>query len=175
MVLKLVEPTIEMENEYKNYIDEWERSGEKIVPYGARRSITPYGELLNFWRDMTTNKAYERGFVPSTLYFLVGEDERIYGALNFRHKLNEFLLNYGGHIGYGIRPSERQKGYATKILSLSLSLPIIKKLDIKKVLITCDKTNIASAKTIINNGGVLENEVMEDGQITQRYWIDIKK
>jgi predicted acetyltransferase len=122
---------------------------------------------------MATSKAYERGFVPSTLYFLIGEDKKIYGALHIRHELNDYLLNYGGHIGYGIRPSQRKKGYATKMLSQSLSLPIIKKLGIKKVLITCDKTNIASAKTIINNGGILENEVMEDGEMTQRYWIDI--
>jgi predicted acetyltransferase len=121
---------------------------------------------------MATDKAYNMGFVPSTLYFLIDENKRIYGALHIRHELNEYLLNYGGHIGYGIRLSERKKGYATKMLSLSL--PTIKKLGIKKALITCDKTNIASAKTIINNGGVLENEVMEDEKITQRYWIDIQ-
>lgn len=173
MLFKLIEPTTEMEKEYNDYIGEWEKSGEKIVPYASLRSIVAYEELLSFWRDMATNKAYERGFVPATLYFLIGEDKKIYGALHIRHELNNYLLNYGGHIGYGIRPSERKKGYATKMLSLSLSLPIIKKLGIKKVLITCDKTNIASAKTIINNGGIFENELMEDGEMTQRFWIDI--
>lgn len=71
-----------------------------------------------------------------------------------------------------MRPSERKKGYATKMLSLSLSL--VKQLGIKKALVTCDKINIASAKTILNNGGVLENEVIEEGEVTQRYWINIK-
>lgn len=171
MLFKLVEPTIEMEKEYNDYINEWEKEEDKIVPYASRRSIIDYKELIIFWRDMTTDKAYERGFVPSTLYFLVDENKRIYGALHIRHELNEYLLSYGGHIGYGIRPSERKKGYAIKMLSLSL--PMIKKLEIKKALITCNKTNSASAKTIIKNGGVLENEVMEDREITQRYWIDI--
>lgn len=174
MIFKLVEPTIEMEKQYNDYISEWEKIEEKVVPYASRRSIVAYEELVDFWRDMATNKAYEHGFVPSTLYFLIGQDKKIYGALHIRHELNNYLLNYGGHIGYGIRPSERKKGYATKMLSLSLSLPIIKKLEIKKVLVTCVKTNLASAKTIINNGGILENEVMEDEEMTQRYWIDIQ-
>lgn len=166
-----MEPTIEIEKEYIDYISEWEKSGGKIVPYAARRSIMPYENLLNFWREMKTDKAYEQGFVPSTLYFLMDENKRIYGALHIRHELNNYLLNYGGHIGYGIRPSERKKGYATKMLSLAL--PIVKKLGISKALITCDKINIASSKTITNNGGILENEAVENGEMIQRYWVNI--
>jgi predicted acetyltransferase len=82
------------------------------------------------------------------------------------------LFNFGGHIGYGIRPSERKKGYAS--LMLSLALPIAKKVGLEKVLITCDKSNLGSARTIISNGGVLENEVREEDDIVQRYWIDIR-
>jgi predicted acetyltransferase len=58
-------------------------------------------------------------------------------------------------------------------LMLSMALPIAKELEINKALITCDKNNAGSAKTIINNGGVLENEVIEEGEITQRYWIEL--
>lgn len=171
MIFKLVAPTLEMEKEYNDYIDEWEKSGEKIVPYASRRNAADYKDLIKCWRDQATDKAYEQGFVPSSLYFLIDENKRIYGALHIRHELNDFLLNSGGHIGYGIRPSERKKGYASKMLSLSL--PMVKELGIKKALVTCDKINIASAKTIISNGGVLENEVIEDGELTQRYWINI--
>ena len=172
MIFKLIEPTLEMGREYSDYISEWEKSGEKIVPYAAIRSMPIYQELFNRWKDQATSKAYEDGFVPSSLYFLVDENMRIYGALHIRHELNDYLLSYGGHIGYGIRPSKRKKGYASKMLSLSL--PIVERLGIKKALVTCDKENIASAKTIINNGGLLENEVIEDGEVTQRYWITIK-
>jgi len=172
MIFKLSEPTLEMWKEYNDYIGEWEKSGEKIVPYAASRSRASYQDLLNCWKDQATNKAYEEGFVPASLYFLIDENMRIYGALHIRHELNDYLLSYGGHIGYGIRPSERKRGYATKMLSLSL--PIVEKLGIKKALVTCDKENIASAKTIINNVGLLENEVIEDGEVTQRYWINIK-
>ena len=172
MNFKLVEPTLEMEKEYNNYISEWEKSGEEIVPYASRRSIGEYGKLITCWKDQTTSKSYEEGLVPASLYFLIDENMRIYGALHIRHELNDYLLNYGGHIGYGIRPCERKNGYATKMLSLSLS--IVKGLGIKKALVTCDKNNIASAKTIIDNNGMLENEVIESERVTQRYWIKIK-
>lgn len=80
------------------------------------------------------------------------------------------MLFNGGHIGDGVRPSERRKGIATKMISLALEE--CRKLGIPKVLMVCDKDNIGSAKSIINNGGVLENEIMCDGVIVQRYWID---
>lgn len=86
--------------------------------------------------------------------------------IDIRHRLNDYLLNFGGHIGYSVRKSERQKGYTTEMLALALIECM--KLNIKRVLITCDKDNIASAKTIINNGGILEGS-----GITQRYWINL--
>ncbi|MEG1257204.1 GNAT family N-acetyltransferase [Clostridium sp.] len=172
MILKLVEPTIEMEKEYMDYIGEWEKQEGEIVPYASRRNNYDYKTLIERWKEQKTSKVRDLGFVPATLYFLVDDnDKRIYGALHIRHELNEFLLKAGGHIGYGIRPSERKKGYAIKMLSLSLEMA--KELGIKKALITCDKDNVGSAKTIINNGGILKNEVIHDGEVVQRYWINI--
>ena len=95
----------------------------------------------------------------------------IVGAVNIRHYLNESLLLNGGHIGDGVRPSERRKGIATGMISLALEE--CRKLGIEKVLMVCDKDNIGSAKSIVNNGGVLENEIVVDGVVEQRYWIDI--
>ena len=108
------------------------------------------------------------------MFFLYDEErDRFLGAVNIRHYLNDELLQSGGHIGDGIRPSERRKGYGTKMVGLALLE--CKKLGIKKVLMTCDKDNIASAGTIIKNGGVLENEFLnEDGEIEQRYWITLE-
>lgn len=94
------------------------------------------------------------------------------GAVNIRHCLNDHLLLCGGHIGDGIRPSERRKGYATQMIGLALEE--CRKIGIKKVLMVCDKDNIGSAKSIIRNGGILENEVIENGKIKQRYWIDLE-
>ena len=83
------------------------------------------------------------------------------GAVNIRHKLNEYLLQYGGHIGDGIRPGERGKGYATRMIGLALEE--CKKLGIRKVLMVCDKENIGSAKSILKNGGSLLWDFAGDG------------
>lgn len=92
------------------------------------------------------------------------------GAVNIRHRLSEFLFNAAGHIGYGIRPSERRKGFATVLLQLSLIEA--KKLGIEDVLVVCDAGNVGSEKTIINNGGKPDTDFIEDdGNIIKRYWI----
>ena len=86
---------------------------------------------------------------------------------------NDYLLKYAGHIGDGIRPSERGKGYATEMIRLALFE--CRKLGIHKVLMVCNKSNIASRKSIIKNGGILENEFFaEDGEVQQRFWIDLE-
>lgn len=92
--------------------------------------------------------------------------------MNIRHYLNDKLFETGGHIGDGIRPSERRKGYATAMIGLALEE--CRKLGIDRVLICCDKDNIGSAKSIQRNGGVLENEVEENGNSVQRYWIELQ-
>ncbi len=112
-------------------------------------------------------------YVPSTTYFLLDtKRNKFLGALNLRHYLNDKLLFDGGHIGDGIRPSERKKGFATKMISLAL--PIVKEFGINKILMVCHKDNIGSKKSILSNGGVLENEIVDDdGKICQRYWITL--
>lgn len=113
------------------------------------------------------------GKVPDSVFFLLDEDRnRLLGAVNIRHYLNETLLKGGGHIGDGIRPSERRKGYATEMIRLALIE--CRKLGIDRVLMTCEKNNIGSAKSILKNGGVLENEfVNSEGCVEQRYWIKV--
>lgn len=113
--------------------------------------------------------------VPATTYFSIRQsDNKIIGTIQLRHYLNEFLKKTGGHIGYGIRPSERGKGYGTH--QLRLVLDEAKKLKLEKVMITCDKDNQASAKVAIKNGAVLtwEGYVEEKKSIIQHYWIEIK-
>lgn len=108
--------------------------------------------------------------VPST--FLVAEvDGEIVGRTSIRHRLNDFLLHEGGHIGYGVLPAHRRRGYATEILRQSLI--IARSAGIGRVLVTCDDDNIGSIKAIESCGGQLENVVTdEDGAPRRRYWID---
>lgn len=125
-----------------------------------------------YLKNLNTMEEDEKGWVPDTTLFCLDKDRNIFvGAVNIRHYLNADLLKTGGHIGDGIRPGERRKGYATAMIALALEE--CKKLGIDKVLMCCDKSNIGSAKSIIKNGGVLENEVEEDGHIEQRYWIQL--
>ncbi len=170
-MFKLVKPSLSMEKEYIDYITEWEATEEKIVPNASKRDSMSFKELVNKWKEYESESMYEKGLVPSSIYFLMDEYKKIYGAIDIRHELNDYLLRYGGHIGYGIRPSQRRKGYASQMLTLAL--PIVKELGISKALITCDKNNTGSAKTIMNNGGILENEVINGDEITQRYWITL--
>ena len=169
--LELIRASYEMEEQYYDFANEWKEHNEEIVPYAARLLDMDYKSWLEHTYKIESKDTCPSHLVPAHTYFLVLENKRIIGAVNIRHYLNDYLLNFGGHIGYGIRPSERRKGYAA--LMLSLALPIAKNLGINKALITCNKNNPGSAKTIINNGGVLENEVIEGNEITQRYWIEL--
>lgn len=172
MEFKLIKPYEGIEEQYISYIQEWESSEEKIVPYASRRHHNEFIKLLDRWQEAETDKVREMGLVPASIFFMVDNKEKIYGAVDIRHDLNEYLLQVGGHIGYGIRPSERRKGYATKMLSLALIKA--KEIGIEKALVTCNNDNYGSAGTIKNNGGILENEFHEDnGNIVERYWINL--
>lgn len=98
---------------------------------------------------------------------------KIVGRVSLRHELNDFLLREGGHIGYGVVPSERRKGYAKEILRQTLELA--SRLGIKRVLLTCDDNNEGSSRTIEAHAGKLENKILEPGMSVakRRYWIDL--
>lgn len=109
------------------------------------------------------------GRVPAT-YLVAEVDGQIVGRVSIRHELNEYLRMRGGHIGFGVRPEFRRRGFATEILLEALG--IARGLGIEKVLVTCDDTNSASRRVIEKCGGVLENIVeMENVEKFRRYWI----
>ncbi|MEO8519078.1 MAG: GNAT family N-acetyltransferase [Dermatophilaceae bacterium] len=113
------------------------------------------------------------GWVPAT--FLVAEAEgQVVGRVSIRHELNAFLADVGGHIGYGVRPGFRRRGYATSILRQSLA--IAASLRLARVLVTCDDDNVGSARVIESCAGVLENVVPgRDGSPPRRrYWINLE-
>ncbi len=124
------------EENYIDFISEWEAQKEKVIPTAAYREGFSFLEMMDKWREDETDIPVSRGFVPATLYFLTNESGRILGGIHFRHYLNEQLHQTGGHIGYGVRKSERKKGYARKMLRLLLEK--IKKMGGDKVMLTCD-------------------------------------
>ena len=170
MQLKLVKLSEEYKDQLFEMMDEWTAANEKIVPYATRKN--DYHDFKYYLENLEIKEEID-GKVPDTTFFCLDEDRNIFvGAVNIRHYLNEAMLLNGGHIGDGIRPSERRKGYATRMIGLALEE--CKKMGIDKVLMVCDKKNIGSAKSIMNNGGVLENEVVVNGVTEQRYWIDLR-
>ena len=169
MKLKLVKATKEYQRQITDMLDEWYATGERIIPYVIRR--LDYHNFEYYCENLEMKEA-SNGLVPDSTFFCLDEDRNmIVGAVNIRHYLNESLLLNGGHIGDGVRPSERRKGIATKMIGLALEE--CQKLGIDKVLMVCDKENIGSAKSIVHNGGILENEIVVDGVVEQRYWITL--
>ena len=167
MKLRLVKASEEYRELIIDMLDEWSATGEKIIPYSIRR--LDWHDFEYYCKHLEV-KEDGLGLVPDSTFFCLDEERNIVvGAVNIRHYLNESLMLCGGHIGDGVRPSERRKGIATKMIALALAE--CKKLGIDKVLMVCDKDNLGSAKSILNNGGVLENEIVKDQSIVQRYWI----
>ena len=174
MNVRLIKLTEEYYAQLSEMIDEWKLDQE--VNKGNR---SPWAIFKNDYHDFQYYlnnleiKEERDGKVPDSVYFLLDIDRNILlGAVNIRHYLNEYLLRCGGHIGDGIRPSERRKGYATEMIRLALEE--CRALGITRVLMVCDKANVASARSIVKNGGVLENEFADsNGNINQRYWIEL--
>jgi predicted acetyltransferase len=171
--VRLVKPSADYRRQYVSFYKEWHSSGEDIVPWVVERDPADFGAMLDFlFSQDSEEKLTEDTWVPHSTYWLIDEREEVVGAVNIRHRLSPRLLNSGGHIGYGIRPSERRKGYATVLLALALDKT--RELGLDKVLVVCDKGNTGSERTILKNGGRLESEYTEDdGNIVRRFWIEL--
>lgn len=173
--LRLVVPSTEFLEQLAAYKSEFDLANEHL--YGGAR----LGEMtdLNEWLDHVTaiakGEGLEEGRVPSSTFICIRQsDQKMLGICNIRHSINQpFLINFSGHIGYSICPSERRKGYAKE--QLRLALHEVAKLGIERALVTCDVNNIGSEKTILANGGKYENTYVNpsDGSETKRYWIEV--
>ncbi len=131
---------------------------------------TNFRYYVQGWHDRKVNP--RPGKVPESTFWLIADDTFV-GRVSVRHTLNESLLQFGGHIGYEIRPTKRGQGYGKEILRLGLEQA--REVGIVRALVTCDDNNIASAKIIETNGGVLENIVLLSGRdiAIRRYWINL--
>ncbi len=168
----LERPTVELRNEYLSFYQEWKASGETMVPWVISKDPADFPAMIQNLFDAEQEENLPEGRVPGSTYWLVSDEKRVIGAVNIRHRLNEALLNAGGHIGYGIRSSERRKGCATRLLFLALEKA--RELGIASVLVVCDDDNVGSEKTIVKNGGLQDASFVEDdGNIVKRFWIRV--
>jgi len=167
--IELIDPTAELEGDFRAMAAEYARAGEDYyqdVP-------TDFGTFVSKLADESAGKGLPAGWVPCNHYWLVRDGGRVLGTSRLRHKLTDSLLYGGGHIGYEIRPSERRKGYGTRLLALTLERARARGL--QRVMLSCLVENQASAGVIEANGGVFEDAVdssVMNGRI-KRYWIDL--
>lgn len=170
--MQLLKPTLEYNGQIMEYRQAFLHVGEQPHGSSSLQNFDSLGEWFEKVRIQEVGENLPPNRVPSS-QFLSFEKGELIGFVNIRHRLTPELLLESGHIGYSIHPNKRRQGYATK--QLQLALAEAQKLGLKEALITCDKSNIGSAKTIQKVGGVLENEVVSSrtGEIVQRYWVEI--
>jgi len=130
--------------------------------------------LIEIQKRKDKEYAYSINRVPQQTFFLIREnDNKLIGTINIRYDLTKEMLEFGGHIGYGIRPTERRKGYNK--INLYLGLLKAKEIGLKKVMLDCSVTNLGSEKTIQALGGIFERSGIDpyDNELTNVYWIKV--
>lgn len=163
-VILLIKPSKEHENQLIEYKEEFFNHGESIIPACSRwDKMESYDGWLQVLESHARSETITDNWVVHTNFLGIRKsDNKLVGMIDIRHELaTEYLRNYAGHIGYSVRPSERRKGYATQMLSQALEF-CKENLKLKRVMISCDKYNEGSRKTIVNAGGILEREYVSE-------------
>ncbi|MBO5353079.1 MAG: GNAT family N-acetyltransferase [Lachnospiraceae bacterium] len=169
----LVRPDITYAEEIKSYREEMLLADSSMDGTGVLKRTENPLEWLNYNKLRENPKTTPEDRVPATQFVLTDtESKRIYGMIQVRHHLNEYLRNFAGNIGYSVRPTERRKGYAIKMLKLALNY-CREELHLDKVLVSCLVENEPSRRTILACGGVFEEKVYEhiEGVWLEKYWI----
>jgi predicted acetyltransferase len=170
--MKLVEPNAAFEATYHDYVTELTNVPARI-PFVLTYPAHPFSDLVQNLLNQSRGIGVRQGFVPNSTFWLIDDDEVLVGVSSLRHSLTESLLHRGGHIGFGVRPSWFRQGIGTQLLALTLRRAA--DVGLKRVLLTCDKDNVASAAVITAHQGQLDNEVVDtdNGNTVQRYCIDV--
>lgn len=163
-------PTLEDKDKFIKYYSEYLEDNPSSDPLNYSKYKNYEDFLIGIGKEecliRTTSKS-----IPTSSYLLM-ENNEIIGHIFIHHLIDlKVLKDYEGHIGYGIRPNKRNKGYGTKMLSLALEK--CKDLSLNEILISCKKENISSAKVIEKNNGILleETYIQEENSIFKKYKI----
>ena len=171
--LKLARPSRKWEDEYRSVLAECGPEEDGHSGHILARVNDDFAKYVRSLHNQEKGFDIPPGFVPQTTFWFVHNGVHIVGEVRLRHRLTPGLELEGGHIGYWIRPSERRKGYGTRILALTLERA--REMGLSRVLVTCSPDNIGSARIIEKNGGikVTDGVSAETGEVTSRYWIDL--
>ncbi len=166
MTVKLIRPNQNFEKSYREYIAEL--GNEERYPFPMDWEFEKFSDLVQRLEEFSEGKNIPEGFVPSTTYWLV-EDDDLVGVSNLRHFLNDRIRAEGGNIGLGIRPSRRCNGYGVILLRLTIEKALER--GITEIHVHCHKENEASVRMIKNSGCRLDSEINSNSgnQIIQRY------
>ena len=170
----LTRPTSENASQIKEYRQEFLDSGDSMDGCGPVRRYDDPEEYIKVCKEYEDPQKVPSNLVPATQFFFVRKsDNRLVGMIQVRHCFNDYLEKYAGHIGYSVRPSERRRGYAKKMLKMTL--PFCREIGLDRVLVSCIDGNIGSEKTILANGGVYESTVHEpnEDRDLKRFWIKL--
>lgn len=170
--LTLIRLTLEHRLLLLSMLEDYQTAGEQFLPQPLLEQLqTDFATLVQQLHAEEADRNLPAGKVPQSTLWLMRNPTELSGRVNLRHRLTPALEHHGGHIGYSIRPSRRGQGYGTKMLALALNEA--RQLGLSKVLMTCDADNLASARGIERNGGILDSQGVSDlsGKLIARYWI----
>jgi len=171
----LMKPDESYAEEIRSYRQEMLLAGSSMDGTSVLKRMENPLEWLKYIAEREQSEFVSEGRVPASQFILVDpENKRILGMVQVRHYLNEYLRNFAGHIGYSVRPTERRKGYARKMLKLALKF-CKEELHLERVLVSCLVDNEPSRRTILSCGGVFEEKVYEhiEGVWLEKYWITL--
>ena len=168
-MLTFILPTEKNKTDVLSFYNEFEREHTHCIGYDNYKDFTTWLTAMN---NRHTGKNLPNGYVRENFYLCYNGEDLI-GVFSLKFELTEFLLNYGGHIGYAVRPSQRNLGFATQMLKQGLD--ISKQFGFDRVLCVCDEDNYASEKVILKNGGILDNKIYDSSErvFVKRYCIEL--
>ena len=170
--MKLVNPTNKYKESYLNLVKAAKENGDISEMGNAYRNGESFESMIKRLKDRSQGKNIAKLDVPSSMKWII-ENGEVVGTIDLRHLLNKSYFKRLGHVAYYIHHQKRNRGYATKALSLAIKW--YKKMPINKILITCYSDNEASKKVILKNGGILEKATpdKQSNKTINRYLINI--
>lgn len=168
-MLSFVFPTSAHRNDVLSFYAEFERCQETCIGYSGHED---FDKWLRGMQNRAAATDLPEGYVRENFYLCYDQEEMV-GVFSLKFELTPFLLHYGGHIGYAVKPSRRNRGLATQMLAQGLD--IAKSLGFEKLLLVCDEDNYPSEKVIQKNHGIFENRLFDSGEglFVKRYWISV--